>query len=71
MDLVKTLVAYLVARLSEASTWASLTAYLGAQFGLHLNSDLDGPLAQLVVAASALAGVLIREGWQQKSSDRT
>jgi hypothetical protein len=67
MDLLKDAGLYLIARLGEASTWATLVAYFAGQTGLHLNPDLNGPITQLGLAAAALAGVLIKEGWQAKS----
>ena len=67
MNLLKTAGSYLLARLGEASTWASINAAIAAQFGLHINPDLNGPLAQVVVAGATLVGVLIKEGWQVKA----
>jgi hypothetical protein len=68
MDLVKQFASYLLARLGESSTWATVLAYIAAQTGLHLNPDLNGPITQIALGIVALVGVLIKEGWQAAAS---
>lgn len=67
MDLVKQVASYLLARLGESATWATILAYITAQTGLHLNPALNGPITQIGLGLVALAGVLIKEGWQAKN----
>jgi hypothetical protein len=54
------LVAYLLARLREPSTYAGLGG-LFAAFGLHPNAEVIGAIVNAAVAAAGLAAVLIPE----------
>lgn len=58
------IVNYILARLSEASTWSAILAFLSAQMGLHLNPHLNGWVVQLGVCLAASAGILLKEGWR-------
>jgi hypothetical protein len=66
MDLLKTAGLYLLGRFGEASTWASLVAWAGAELHVQTNSDFNTAIVHLGLAAAALAVVLIKEGWQSK-----
>jgi hypothetical protein len=55
-----TLVAYLLARLREPSTYAGLGALLAA-FGLHPSAAALGAIVNAAVALAGLAAVLIPE----------
>ena len=57
---MKELIKYLVARLDEASTWASLSVFL-ATMGLHIPAGLWQDVSLFGMAGAAGAGVLIRE----------
>jgi hypothetical protein len=70
MTLIKSVFAYLIARLGEASTWSSLIAWASAEIGIRTNADFDKALIHAGLAIIALAGVLIREGWQIKAKTR-
>ena len=64
MDLVKMAGSYVLARLQEASTWASIAAWGGAEIGIHASPDLNTALIHLGVAGAAALGVFIKEkGW--------
>ena len=54
------LLAYLLARFSEPSSYAGLGAVL-ALLGLHFSDSLTGQLAQLLAALCALAALLLKE----------
>jgi len=54
------LLAYVLARFSEPSSYAGLGAVL-AVFGLHFSDTLIGQLAQLLAAGCALAALLLKE----------
>lgn len=57
---MKELIAYLLARFDESSTWASIGVFLGAM-GVHLPPGLWQDVCLFGTALSAGAGVLIRE----------
>ncbi len=67
MELLKTAGLYVLARLGEASTWGALVAWTGAEIGIKANPDFNNAVVHLGLAAAALAGVLIKEGWQAKA----
>jgi hypothetical protein len=54
------LLAYLLARFSEASSYAGLAAVL-ALLGLHLSDSAVGQLAEFLAAGCGLAAVLLKE----------
>src|SRR5215471_5267779 len=54
------LVAYLLARFSEPSSYAGLGAVL-ALFGFHFSDSITGQLAQCLAALCALAALLLKE----------
>jgi hypothetical protein len=54
------LVAFLVARLAEPSTYAGLGALLAAG-GVHINAALLQAVIQLLVASAGLAAILLPE----------
>jgi len=54
------LVAYLLARFSEPSSYAGLGAVL-ALFGFHFSDSVTGQLAQCLAALCALAALLLKE----------
>ena len=54
------LLAYLLARFSEPSSYAGLGALL-ALFGWHLSDSILGQLAQFLAAACALAALALKE----------
>jgi hypothetical protein len=62
MDLIKPLLLYLVARFGEASTWASLVAWVAAELQVRTSAEFNTAVVHLGLAAAALAGVLIKEG---------
>jgi hypothetical protein len=66
MSLIKTVFVYLLARLGESSTWSSLIAWASAEIGIRTNADFNKALVHVGLALVALAGVLIKEGWQIK-----
>ncbi len=66
MDLLKLAASYVLGRLGEASTWASLVAWGGAELHIQTNADFNTALVHFGLAAAALAGVLVKEGWQSK-----
>jgi hypothetical protein len=68
MSLVKTVSVYVLARLGESGTWASLVAWAAAELGVKTNADFNTAIVHLGLAAATLAGVLIKEGWRQGSS---
>lgn len=54
------ILAYLLARFSEPSSYAGLGAVL-ALLGLHFSDSVSGQLAQVLAALCALAALLLRE----------
>jgi hypothetical protein len=70
MDFLKTAGLYLLGRLGEASTWASLVAWGGAELHIQTNADFNIAAVHLGLAAATLAGVLIKEGWQAKPATK-
>jgi hypothetical protein len=70
MDFVKAILAYLLARFGEPSTWSSLIAWGSAEIGIKTNADFDKALVHVGLALIALAGVLTREGWQIKAKSK-
>jgi hypothetical protein len=54
------ILAYLLARFSEPSSYAGLGAAL-ALLGVHFSDTLAGQLAQFLAAGCALAALLLRE----------
>jgi len=58
--------AYLLARFSEPSSYAGLGAVL-ALFGLHFSDSLAGQLAQCLAALCALAALFLKERGVLKS----
>ena len=58
--------AYLLARFSEPSSYAGLGAVL-ALFGLHFSDSLVGQLAQCLAAFCALAALFLKERGVLKS----
>jgi len=55
-----TILAYLLARFSEPSSYAGLGAVL-AILGLHFSDTMTGQLAQFLAAGCALAALLLKE----------
>ena len=70
LSLAKLAFNYALGRMGEASTWASITAGAAAQMHLHLNPDFDSALVRVGLALTALAGVVIKEGWQAKGETK-
>jgi hypothetical protein len=66
MDLLKIAGAYALARLGEASTWSTLVAWSSAELHIQTSGDFNTAFVHFGLAAAALAGVLIKEGWQAK-----
>ena len=54
------LLAYVLARFSEPSSYAGLGAVL-ALFGLHLSDTIAGQVAQCLAALCALAALFLKE----------
>jgi hypothetical protein len=66
MELLKAAGSYALGRLKEASTWASVAVLAETQLHISLNADFKTAAINLGVSATALAGVLIKEGWAKK-----
>jgi len=55
-------VKYALDRLSEPSTWASIAAGIAGELAIKFNPDFTNAFVHLGLAATVLAGVLIKEG---------
>jgi len=58
---MKNLLAFLLARLKEGSTWAVIFGILVGTVGLKIPEDLWGYLAAFGAAGAALLGFLLRD----------
>ena len=56
-------VSYILERLSEKSTYATITAVLGVA-GVVLPPGVMQDITLVGMGASALAGIIIKEGWR-------
>lgn len=68
MDLVKAALAYVVARLTEASTWSGIAILFATHFGVTFNPDVLGGLAQAGTTLAALLAIIIKDGGIFRSS---
>lgn len=66
MNLLKSAGMYLLARLGESSTWATMLGSVSAEFSIHLNPDFNTALVHFGIASATLVGILVKEGWQAK-----
>jgi hypothetical protein len=57
---------YVLHRLGEASTWASIAAAIALESHVQFSSDFSNKFAVAGVALAALLGVVIKDGWQKK-----
>ena len=60
---VKFLAKYLVDRLSESSSWATILAFASVQMHINLTPELNTFATQLGVVLATGAGILLKEGW--------
>jgi hypothetical protein len=66
--ILSTVITYILSRLTEASSVASIVGWVAAEIGIRNQPDLNNAVVQLIISAVALIGVLRKEGVQVEKS---